>query len=251
MPKIQLTHAGTTVFFNSSRIARLVDPNRKKATHMGPFDTFKDLFRTEKKQEALNLFYDLLHQPSQNSSINLGMVSTFEKLTELAGEAHQDQFTIKYDLNRKRIQFLIQGNIIRQQNMDEALKLATLDGHSLCTDYINILTEEIVKNNRHEQTNTAETQTTAHRNKTTETRLVPTDEVMDYGIYFLNKHKNIFQFFKGCGFCDANNMNLIYNLFSITPASKEAYCISTLFAQMCYIENPPIDEENPPIQTRL
>jgi hypothetical protein len=47
---------------NESRVNRMMSSDRAEATHMGIWDKFKDLFRTEKKSDALN---------AQGESVNI------------------------------------------------------------------------------------------------------------------------------------------------------------------------------------
>jgi len=57
---------------------------------MGLWDKFKDLFRTEKKKDALNELYNCVHV--DNSLTKLG---AFERLKGFSGEAYKDLFKIE------------------------------------------------------------------------------------------------------------------------------------------------------------
>jgi len=46
---------------SESRLSLMMHANKKSAIHMSLWEQFKDLFRTEKKSEAYNELYDLLH----------------------------------------------------------------------------------------------------------------------------------------------------------------------------------------------
>jgi len=75
---------------NESRVARMMNSDRVEATHMGLWDKFKDLFRTEKKKDALNELYNCVHV--DNSLTKLG---AFERLKGFSGEAYKDLFKIE------------------------------------------------------------------------------------------------------------------------------------------------------------
>ncbi|MFM5540508.1 hypothetical protein ACET8U_23065 [Aeromonas veronii] len=104
---------------NESRVNRMMSSDRAEATHMGLWDRFKDLFRSDKKSEALNELYNLLHSDNKTG---FGPIATFNKLSELAGEGNENIFQIKLDNNCEDIVFFMDGKKICTKNYIDTLK---------------------------------------------------------------------------------------------------------------------------------
>ncbi len=100
---------------SESRLERLKDPDKAKATHLSLWDKFKDLFLTNKKQDALNALYDALH--GDTATVKL---EAFETLKSCAGKAYQDRFTKQIDDNGK-ISLLIDKDLVTTCSVKEAL----------------------------------------------------------------------------------------------------------------------------------
>lgn len=75
---------------NESRVTRMMSSDQKEATHMGLWDKFKDIFRTEKKADALNELYNCIHGEK-----GLTKLGAFEKLKSFSGEAYKERFNTK------------------------------------------------------------------------------------------------------------------------------------------------------------
>ncbi|MGE8588938.1 MAG: hypothetical protein ACN6OD_06015, partial [Alcaligenes sp.] len=100
---------------SESRLERLKDPDKAKATHLGLWDKFKDLFLTNKKQDALNALHDAIHGSSAT-----GKLEAFETLKSCAGQAYQDRFTKQIDDNGI-ISLLIDEDFVTTCSVKEAL----------------------------------------------------------------------------------------------------------------------------------
>ncbi|WP_394060591.1 hypothetical protein [Alcaligenes sp. WGS1538] len=100
---------------SESRLERLKDPDKTKATHLGLWDKFKDLFLTNKKQDALNALHDAIHGDSAT-----GKLEAFETLKSCAGHAYQDRFTKQVDDNGI-ISLLIDEDLVTTCSVKEAL----------------------------------------------------------------------------------------------------------------------------------
>ncbi|MCW2486319.1 hypothetical protein J5069_10470 [Candidatus Symbiopectobacterium sp. NZEC127] len=137
---------------NYSRVSHLLSGNRYEATHMGLWDKFKDLFRTEKKEHAIQTLYNILYQdraPCQGvessdgvdipSNHWYGVISVFEKLKSYAGEAHKDRFHSEFDTDTRTITLSIDNHIIKKIRMDIMLSDIAIDGRYFIADYQNIL----------------------------------------------------------------------------------------------------------------
>lgn len=111
------THNNYSIDLN--RANKLMSSDIKEATHMGLWDKFKDLFRTEKKSDVLNELYNLLHSDNKT---NFGPITAFNKLSELAGEGNKNKFQIKLDNNCKDIVFSIDGEKICTKDYIDTLK---------------------------------------------------------------------------------------------------------------------------------
>ncbi|MGE8546518.1 hypothetical protein [Alcaligenes sp. Marseille-Q7550] len=100
---------------SESRLERLKDPDKAKATHLGLWDKFKDLFLTNKKQDALNALHDAIHGSSAT-----GKLEAFETLKSCAGQAYQDRFTKQID-DEGIISLLIDEDLVTTCSVKEAL----------------------------------------------------------------------------------------------------------------------------------
>lgn len=98
-----------------SRLERLKSQNKTEATHLGLWDKFKDLFLTNKKQEALNALYDAIHGSSATEKLE-----AFSVLKSCAGQAYQDRFSKEVD-DDGIISFLIDKDVLSSCSVKEAL----------------------------------------------------------------------------------------------------------------------------------
>ncbi len=134
---------------NYSRVSHLLSGNRYEATYMGLWDKFKDLFRTEKKEHALQTLFDILYRDravchgieQSDTSANgwYGIISVFEKLKSYAGEAHKERFHTEFDTNNRTITLSIDNHIIKKIRMDIVLSDIAIDGRYFIADYQDIL----------------------------------------------------------------------------------------------------------------
>jgi len=100
---------------NESRLQRLKDPDKNKATYMGLWDKFKDLFLTDKKQDALNAMHDAIHGNTASDKLE-----AFDTLKSCAGQTSQDRFTKQIDDDEK-ISLLIDKDLVTTCSVKEAL----------------------------------------------------------------------------------------------------------------------------------
>lgn len=61
---------------NRSRLVRLMNSDKEQALYMGVWDRFKDNFRTQKKQDALEVLYTLIHGCGRESKRSVTLIQT-------------------------------------------------------------------------------------------------------------------------------------------------------------------------------
>ncbi|MHA3904522.1 hypothetical protein ACTPOE_13430 [Castellaniella sp. WN] len=99
---------------SSSYIDSLKVGNRKQATHMSLWDKFIDLFRSEKKQTALNALYDAVYgEPKQR-------IEAFNLLKSCAHETDKSRFTKTIDADGI-ISFHIDEELIGESELLDVL----------------------------------------------------------------------------------------------------------------------------------
>lgn len=87
---------------SDNRIDRMKSSDRSEATRMTLWDKFKDLFRSDKKADALNALYETIHY-SMSSKVRL---EVFDFMISCAKEEHQDRFTKALDNSGNIILFI-------------------------------------------------------------------------------------------------------------------------------------------------
>lgn len=100
---------------SESRLQSMKDPDKSKATYMGLWDKFKDLFLTDKKQDALNAMHDAIHGDTATDKLE-----AFDTLKSCAGQTSQDRFTKQIDDDEK-ISLLIDKDLVTTCSVKEAL----------------------------------------------------------------------------------------------------------------------------------
>ena len=210
---------------NESRIDRMMSSDREKATEMGLWDRFKDLFRSDKKSEALNELYNLIHgNNSGSNTFSLGSVSTFEKLRSMAGEAHQDLFS--YHESNGSIEFHIDGHHVHTEPYENIIRNSKFsDGTDVLSGYRQICHDFCKSNSEDFQS--------IHKNhKGKPVKLdgvIGADERAEYSEYFFNKSddaKPLTDFFGkiGLGF---DNVHRLMNCFNISEPRDS--CVVDIF----------------------
>ncbi|EBX1355551.1 type III secretion system effector SopD2 [Salmonella enterica subsp. enterica serovar Okatie] len=116
---------------NHSRLARLMSPDKEEALYMGVWDRFKDNFRTQKKQEVLEVLYTLIHgcerenQAELNvNTVGMDKIHAFAQLKQYANPAQQDRFVMHFDMHQTQILFEIDGKVIDKCNLYHLLNVS-------------------------------------------------------------------------------------------------------------------------------
>lgn len=98
---ISLEINNRTLELSTDRIEKMIVGNKEDALYMGLWDRFKDFFRYEKKADALQEMYDLIHDHhTENQSPFLSSIVAFERIKSLAHEEFQPLFNIEVDNER-------------------------------------------------------------------------------------------------------------------------------------------------------
>lgn len=116
---------------NHSRIARLMSSDKEKALYMGVWDRFKDHFRTQKKQEVLEVLHTLIHGCERENQAELNVdiagmekIHAFVQLKQYADPSQQDRFVMRFDLSQTQILFEIDGKVIEKCNLHRLLNVS-------------------------------------------------------------------------------------------------------------------------------
>ncbi|HCL5274918.1 TPA: type III secretion system effector SopD2 [Salmonella enterica] len=116
---------------NHSRLARLMSPDKEEALYMGVWDRFKDHFRTQKKQEVLEVLYTLIHgcERENQAELNVDIVGmekihAFVQLKQYANPSQQDRFVMRFDMNQTQVLFEIDGKVIDKCNLHRLLNVS-------------------------------------------------------------------------------------------------------------------------------
>jgi len=111
---INATSGHSTFLLSDKRVGHMLSGDRKTATHMGVWDKFKDLFRTEKKEAALNCLFALL-----NGNTSSDHFHRFNKLSMMASESNRLIFTVDVasgsgqDPDGSRVSYCINGQAVK------------------------------------------------------------------------------------------------------------------------------------------
>ncbi|MCT7040228.1 pathogenicity island 1 protein SopD2, partial [Salmonella enterica subsp. enterica serovar Pomona] len=104
---------------NTSRLARLMSPDKEEALYMGVWDRFKEYFRTHKKREVLEVLYTLIHGCERENQAELNVdtvgmekIYAFAQLKQYANPSQQDRFVMRFDMNQTQVLFEIDGKVI-------------------------------------------------------------------------------------------------------------------------------------------
>ncbi|MDV2056228.1 type III secretion system effector SopD2 [Salmonella enterica] len=116
---------------NDSRIARLMSSDKQEALYMGVWDRFKDHFRTQKKQEVLEVLHTLIHGCERENQAELNVdiagmekIHAFVQLKQYADPSQQDRFVMRFDLSQTQILFEIDGKVIEKCNLHRLLNVS-------------------------------------------------------------------------------------------------------------------------------
>lgn len=116
---------------NHSRIVRLMSSDKEKALYMGVWDRFKDHFRTQKKQEVLEVLHTLIHGCERENQAELNVdiagmekIHAFVQLKQYANPSQQDRFVMRFDLSQTQILFEIDGKVIEKCNLHRLLNVS-------------------------------------------------------------------------------------------------------------------------------
>ncbi|EAR6709881.1 type III secretion system effector SopD2 [Salmonella enterica] len=116
---------------NHSRIARLMSSDKQEALYMGVWDRFKDHFRTQKKQEVLEVLHTLIHGCERENQAKLNVdtvgmekIHAFAQLKQYADPSQQDRFVMRFDLSQTQILFEIDGKVMEKCNLHRLLNVS-------------------------------------------------------------------------------------------------------------------------------
>ncbi|GAR74292.1 secreted effector protein sopD2 [Salmonella enterica] len=116
---------------NTSRLARLMSPDKEEALYMGVWDRFKEYFRTHKKREVLEVLYTLIHGCERENQAELNVdtvgmekIYAFAQLKQYANPSQQDRFVMRFDMNQTQVLFEIDGKVIDKCNLHRILNIS-------------------------------------------------------------------------------------------------------------------------------
>ncbi|EEC7125856.1 type III secretion system effector SopD2 [Salmonella enterica subsp. diarizonae] len=116
---------------NASRLARLMSSDKEEALYMGLWDRFKECFRTQKKQEALEALYTLIHGCRRENQAELNVdtdgmdkIHAFVQLKKYTNPSQQDRFVMRFDLSQTQVLFVIDGKVIEKCNLYRLLNVS-------------------------------------------------------------------------------------------------------------------------------
>ncbi|WP_183059715.1 type III secretion system effector SopD2 [Salmonella enterica] len=116
---------------NHSRLVRLMSSDKEQALYMGVWDRFKDNFRTQKKQEVLEVLYTLIHGCERENQAELNVdtvgmekIHAFVQLKQYADPSQQECFVMRFDMNQTQVLFEIDGNVIEKINLHRLLNVS-------------------------------------------------------------------------------------------------------------------------------
>ena len=112
---------------SESRISRMMQADRKSATHINLWDKIKDFFRTDKKADACKELYNLLHNTEGSDKFD-----SFNKLKSFASPEHQQYFT--KEIYCDDVFFLIGNDKVGQSSIQKLMNIseqAPLQGMSI------------------------------------------------------------------------------------------------------------------------
>jgi len=102
---------------SDSRICKMMGGDRKNATKMNLWEQFKDLFRADKKSDAYNELYNMLHDTERCDKLD-----TFNKLKKLAKPEHQVLF--KKEIFRDNVKFSIGNECISTTSIQKLINVS-------------------------------------------------------------------------------------------------------------------------------
>ncbi|EAW6005505.1 type III secretion system effector SopD2, partial [Salmonella enterica] len=116
---------------NTSRLIRLMSPDKEEALYMGVWDRFKDCFRTHKKKEVLEVLYTLIHGCERENQAELNVditgmekIYAFTQLKQYANPSQQERFVMRFDMNQTQVLFEIDGQVIDKCNLYRLLNVS-------------------------------------------------------------------------------------------------------------------------------
>ncbi|KMN83401.1 hypothetical protein JW897_22825 [Chromobacterium alkanivorans] len=111
---ISFSAGGPAFSLSNERVARMMSGDRQTATHMGLWDKFKDVFRAEKKQDALNTLFKLVDSQSPARSFDI-----FNRLAQLATPSNRTLFTVAVapEQGGGKISYCINGQPLKTERL--------------------------------------------------------------------------------------------------------------------------------------
>ncbi|EGB4371921.1 pathogenicity island 1 protein SopD2, partial [Salmonella enterica] len=116
---------------NTSRLVRLMSPDKEEALYMGPWDRCKEYFRTHKKKEALEVLYTLIHGCERENQAELKVnteamerIYAFERLKQYANPPQQERFVMHFDNSQTQVLFEIDGEVIDKCSLQRILNVS-------------------------------------------------------------------------------------------------------------------------------
>lgn len=99
------------------RISNMMKGDRKSATKMNLWEQLKDLFRADKKSNAYNMLYSMLHDTD-----NCDKLDTFNKLKSFAKPEHQSLF--KKEMFCDKVVFFIGNERISESSVQKLINVS-------------------------------------------------------------------------------------------------------------------------------
>jgi hypothetical protein len=111
---IRFDAARPALSLSNARLTHLLSGDLHTATHMGWWDTFKDLFRSEKKQDALNALFKLLDSQGPARSFH-----AFNQLARMATPDNRTLFTVAVEPDRDggKVSYSINGQVVKTEQV--------------------------------------------------------------------------------------------------------------------------------------
>lgn len=111
---IRFDAARPTFSLSNERLTHMLSGDLQTATHMGLWDKFKDLFRADKKQDALNALFTLVDCQGPARSFH-----AFNALARMATPDNRTLFTIAVEPNQDggKISYSINGQVVKAEQV--------------------------------------------------------------------------------------------------------------------------------------
>jgi hypothetical protein len=111
---IRFDAARPALSLSNARLTHMMSGDLQTATHMGLWDKFKDLFRADKKQDALHALFNLLDSQGPARSFH-----AFDQLAQMATHENRTLFTIALEPHRDgdRVSYSINGQVVKTEHV--------------------------------------------------------------------------------------------------------------------------------------